>query len=323
MSEPFFADTDASGSRYYVLDTGERFISVTTVLSYIAKPYLVPWAAKLAAEAALDNPERVFAAAETPSCNTRGEDACGLCRACVAAWLADRHNAVRDDAGVRGTKLHEAAEHREKFGPGGTVDDDAAPFFEAYVNWADRAKPEILAAEMTVVSRKWGMAGTLDNLMRFGADSELPKALEHLRGKVLLVDKKTSKNIDYTHGWQVNGYSLCETAVMADGSEVDTPAVDSGLILHIRPESEGGVKMREARINPLNQAAFIHTLRMAERATAPLGDVLSRPAQLPKGKRRNSPTCKECREPIECGDCKRCDDCCRCDNSVAFGEDDF
>lgn len=279
MAEPVFADTDTSGSRYYVLDSGEKFISVTTVLSYIAKHFLTDWAARLAAEAALDNAERVFIAADTPSCNTKGDNACGMCRDCVAAWLADRHNAFREAAGERGTKLHEAAEHREKFGPGGTVDDDAKPYFDAYVEWADRAKPEILAAEMTVVSRKWGHGGTLDNLMRFGEDSELPEALEHLRHKVLLVDKKTSKSISFEHGWQVNGYSLCETAVMPDSSEIPTPAVDSGLILHIRPE---GVRMREAHINPLNQAAFIHTLRMAERAAAPLGDVLSRPAQLSK-----------------------------------------
>jgi hypothetical protein len=284
VAEPFFADTDTSGSRYYVLNSGERFISVTTVLSYIAKHFLTDWAAGLAADAALDNAERVFAAADTPSCNTKGDDACGLCRTCVRDWLANRHTAVRDAAGARGTKLHDAAEHRELHGPGGTVDDDAAPFFEAYVNWFDRAKPTVLATEMTVVSRKWGMAGTLDNLMVFGADSELPKAYEHLRHKVLLVDKKTSKSVDFSQGWQVNGYSLCETAVMPDGSEIDTPAVESGLILHIRPESEGGVKMREVHINPLNQAAFIHTLRMAERAAAPLGDVLSRPASLPKKK---------------------------------------
>lgn len=284
MSEPFFADTDAAGSRYYVLNSGERFISVTTVLSYIAKNYLTDWAAGMAADAALDNAEQVFTAADTPSCNTKGDDACGLCRTCVREWLANRHNAYRDAAGDRGTKLHEASEHRELHGPGGTVDEDAKPFFDAYVNWADRARPEILAAEMTVVSRKWGHAGTLDNLMRFGDDSELPAALEHLRHKVLLVDKKTSKSISFEHGWQVNGYSLCETAVMQDGTEVPTPAVDSGLILHIRPESEGGVKMREAHINPLNQAKFIHTLRMAEGATVPLGSVLSRPASLPKKK---------------------------------------
>jgi len=284
MSDPIFSETDFDGARYYVLNTGERFISVTTVLSHIAKNYLTDWAAGMAADAALDNAERVFSAADTPSCNTTGEDACGMCRTCVRTWLANRHNDYRDAAGARGTKLHEAAEHRELHGPGGAVDEDAAPFFEAYVNWFDQAKPTVLATEMTVVSRKWGMAGTLDNLMVFEADSVLPKALEHLRGKVLLVDKKTSKSVSFEQGWQVNGYSLCETAVMPDGSEIDTPAVDSGLILHIRPESEGGVKMREAHINPLNQAAFIHTLRMAERAAAPLGDVLSRPASLPKTK---------------------------------------
>jgi hypothetical protein len=284
VTEPFFADTDASGSRYYVLNSGERFISVTTVLSYIAKFGLTDWAARLAAEAAMDNAERVFLAADTPSCNTKGDNACGLCRDCVSAWLADQHNVYRDAAGDRGSKLHQAAEHREVFGPGATVDEDVRPFFDAYVAWADRARPEILATEMTVISRKWGHAGTLDNLMRFGDDSVLPKALEHLRHKVLLVDKKTSKSIDRTHGWQVNGYSLCETAVMQSGKEIPTPAVDSGLILHIRPEAEGGVKMREVHINPSNQHRFIHTLRMAEGLTAGLGEVLSRPAQLPKTK---------------------------------------
>ena len=279
MAEPFFADTDASGSRYYVLNSGERFISVTTVLSYIAKPYLTDWAAGMAADAALDNAERVFAAADTPSCNTKGDDACSLCRDCVRTWLANQHNAYRDAAGERGTKLHEAAEHRELHGPGGTVDDDAKPYFDAYTDWFDHAKPEVLASEMTVISRKWGMGGTLDNLYRFGDDSKLPKALEHLRHKVLLVDKKTSKNVDFTQGLQVNGYSLCETAVMEDGREIPTPAVDSGLILHIRPE---GVRMRQVYINPVNQAKFIHTLRMAEAATAGLGTVLSRPAQLSK-----------------------------------------
>lgn len=283
MSEPIFADTDASGSRYYVLDSGERFISVTTVLSYIAKHYLTDWAAGMAADAALDNAERVFAAADTPPCNTRGDDACGLCRDCVRAWLADQHNVYRDAAGARGTKLHEASEHLELHGPGGTVDEDAKPYFDAYVAWADRAKPTVLATEMTVVSRKWGHAGTLDNLMRFGDESELPAAMEHLRNKVLLTDKKTSKSIDYSHGWQVDGYSLCETAVMPDGTEIPVAEnygeIDSGLILHIRPE---GVKMREVYINPLNQAKFIHALRVAEGATAPLGSVLSRPASLPK-----------------------------------------
>lgn len=285
MSEPFFADTDNDGARYYVLNSGERFISVTTVLSYIAKNFLTDWAAGMAADAALDNAERVFTAADTASCNTTGEDACGLCRACVRDWLANRHNAYRDAAGARGTKLHEASEHFELHGRAGTVDDDAKPYFDAYVNWADRAKPEVLAAEMTVVSRKWGHAGTLDNLMKFGEDSELPEALEHLRHKVLLVDKKTSKSISFDHGWQVNGYSLCETAVLPEGDEISVAEkygeIHSGLILHIRPE---GVKMREAFINPLNQAKFIHTLRMAEAATAPLGSVLSRPASLPKKK---------------------------------------
>lgn len=41
---------------WYHLD-GKRYVSVTTVLQALAKPALVPWAARTAAEAVLEDPE--------------------------------------------------------------------------------------------------------------------------------------------------------------------------------------------------------------------------------------------------------------------------
>ena len=61
MSGPKAADTKTDGSRTYIYPpTGEKFPSVTTILSGTdGKRYLIDWSAKLAAERAVDNLERL------------------------------------------------------------------------------------------------------------------------------------------------------------------------------------------------------------------------------------------------------------------------
>lgn len=281
MSTPTHAN-DSGSERWYTHPlTGERFLSVTSALGHVAKQFLPGWAAKLSATAAIDAWERVSEAAKTDPCNTKGDNACGRCRDCVAMWLADRHNVVRDTAGDLGGRFHQAVEHQALFGPGGHVDEDVLPFLEAYNNWADRARPRIFLTEATVINRRLGYAGTLDVGMEFGDDSELPKKLEHLRHLKLLGDWKTGKSVDKAAAWQENAYRFGEALLMPDGSEEPMPRFDAGLILHIRPESEGGVKMREAFLTAKNFNYFVYTLRVAEGVMAPLGDALSRPARLP------------------------------------------
>lgn len=280
MSTPKLAD-DSGSERWYIHPkTGERFLSVTSALGYIAKHFLPGWAAKLSAEAAIEAWAMVQEAAALEPCNTKGSGACGRCRDCVTAWLADRHNVVRDTAADLGSRFHEAVEHQALFGEGGHVDEDVKPFLEAYNNWAERAKPEFFLTEATVINRRFGYAGTLDVGLKFGDDSELPKKLEHLRGLNLLGDWKTGKSVDKTASWQENAYRFGEAILLPDGTEEPMPRFDAGLVLHIRPESEGGVKMREAFLTAKNFNYFVYTLRVAEGMMAPLGDALSRPARL-------------------------------------------
>lgn len=279
MSTPKLAD-DSGSERWYIHPrTGERFLSVTSALGYIAKQFLPGWAARLSAEAAIDAWETVQAAAAIAPCDTRQ---CGVCRSCVAAWLADRHNAVREAAGDLGSRFHEAIEHQALFGPGAEVDEDVQPFLDSYNNWADRAKPNIFMTEATVINRRFGYAGTLDVGLEFGDGSELPKKLEHMRHRLLLGDWKTGRSVDRLAAWQENAYRFGEAILLPDGTEEPLPRFESGLVLHIRPESEGGVRMREAVFNAWNFNQFVYTLRVAEGMMAPLGDSLSRPARLPK-----------------------------------------
>lgn len=277
---PVNSETDKdSGSRYYIHPvTGERFVSVTTVLGNISRFGLPQWAARLASEAAFDRLPLLNRASRAGACNsTKTGDACGMCRACVTYWLADRHNQVRDDAADLGVKLHDVAEHDALFGEGAHVDDDVAPFVDQYRRWRDRYQPEFLASEMTVISRKWGYAGTLDAILRFGEASRLPKQLAHLTGLPLCNDWKTSKSVDLVKGWQVVAYANADNVLLPDGSELPMPEIKGGLIVHIRPER---VQMREVYVTDANFQFFVHMLRVVEGLNAGLNTVLSRPVTL-------------------------------------------
>lgn len=286
--EPVHAETDqGTGSRWYVHPTtGERFISVTTVLGYISKFGLVDWSARLAAEAAVERLPWLARCTRVASCNSaKTEDACGICRDCATLWLARRHIEARDDAGDRGRRVHEAAEQLELFGEGATVDEDIAEMVDLYRRWRVHYRPEFEATEMTVISRKWGYAGTLDGIYRFPEDSPLPKNLKHLADVRIIGDTKTGKHLGIPEGWQVNAYANAETVLLPDGSEEPMPQAEAGLILHIRPqtlETPAKLQMREVHLTDTAHAAFVHELRVVEGLTAGLGTVLSRPVSLPK-----------------------------------------
>jgi len=273
---PINSETNQDGTRYYIHPTtGERFISVTTVLGNIAKFGLTPWAAKLSATAAFDRLPQLVRASRMPACNsTKTDDACGTCRDCVTYWLADRHNQVRDDAADLGVKLHDVAESDALFGEGAHIDEDVRPFVEQFRRWRTAYEPEFLASEMTVVSRKWGYAGTLDAILSIPV---MPKPLEHLSGLPNCVDWKTSKTVDRVKGWQVVAYANADAVLLPDGTELPMPEIKGGLIVHIRPDK---VQMREVHLTSENFQYFVHMLRVVEGLSAGLNTVLSRPVTL-------------------------------------------
>ncbi len=282
---PANAVTDEkTGSRWYVHPrTGERFISVTTVLSNIAKFGLPDWAGRLAAEATFDRLPWVVRCSRVKPCNaSKTDNACGQCRDCAQLWLASRHLDARDEAGDRGSRVHEAAEQIALFGEGASVDEDIRPLVDQYLRWRGVYRPEYLATELTVISRKWGYAGTLDGILRFPTDSPLPPKYHHLRGIPLVVDLKTGKHIGIPEGWQVNAYARADAVLLPDGSEEPMPHVEGGLILHLRL-SEGKPQMRVVHVNDANHNSFVYELRVAEALGAGLNTVLSRPINLPKG----------------------------------------
>jgi len=279
MSGPANSTTDNDGGRWYIHPvTGERFRSVTTALADIARFGLTDWAGRLAAEAAMERLEWLNRAALVDDCNsTKTEDACGDCPACVMSWLANRHNDVREAAGDRGRKLHEAAEHETLFGEGGMVDDDVRPYLDGFRRWNAAWRPTFLASEMTVISRRWGYGGTLDGIVQLDDVTRLPRTFHHLVGLPLCADWKTGKHVDIPKGWQVVAYANADAVLMPDGTELPMPEIKGGLLLHIRPAK---VQVREVYLTEPAFANFRHLLRVAEGLDAGLNTVLSRPHTL-------------------------------------------
>lgn len=138
-------------------------------------------------------------------------------------WLAekgwDESQALKNAAGDKGSKVHNAI---EDLIAGETVKMDAKYMnnsskqeeeltleeYEAviaFAEWANEVKPKFLHKEMTVISEKYGFAGTVD-------------CIAEIDGEVYVIDWKTSQYIWPEYELQVSAYleALKEMKVVKD-----------------------------------------------------------------------------------------------------------
>jgi len=231
LDGPPNAITSDDGRTYVHPITGERFVSVTTALSIVAKPYLTRWYGKLSACEVLDNYSRLKELSRIPICE---DEKCGSCIPCWIKWVSLAGNRERDAAGDCGSRVHHVAEH---FALGGMIlphRPDVAPYIRQYLRFVERYEPSYECAEITVLNREHGWAGTLDGVARFGW---MPKRLRHLVGLPLLLDYKTNRHVDYLAGYQVAAYRHGERVMLADGTELEMPEMhaETALSVQIRP----------------------------------------------------------------------------------------
>ncbi len=179
---------DRRGGFYWVKD--RPYVSVTKCLTAINKPQLLSWAAKETYRAMLVNPGLDEEAATT-------------------AFLRSR-----DKAADRGRLIHSAVEAYKT--SGATIvatSPDIKGYIEAFYRWVKDAKVVIEDQEKTVISEKYGYAGTLDLLVRVNGGSESR-----------IVDIKTNKAgaIYPEHHLQQSAYlqALRESGVEVKGGAV-------------------------------------------------------------------------------------------------------
>jgi hypothetical protein len=179
---------------------GEKAIGVTTAIGKgVPKPALMYWAAKCVAEEAWDFMEML----REKELRIRPSD-----RANTIEHLKKAPIRKRDDAAVRGTKVHHYA---EKIMRAETVEvpDELAGHVESAVRFMDEWKVRPLLIERTIGSYRWGYAGTFDLI------AELPD------GRRVLFDYKTGQSgIWPDTALQLAAYQHADAYVAEDGTEL-------------------------------------------------------------------------------------------------------
>lgn len=226
------------GTQYYVVTrTGSKakFVGVTTVLGEVAKPQLMGWAAKVAAQAVFDDPDISLDEAKKA------------------------HLAVRDAAGNRGSAVHSYA---EAWANGAPLDPDEAPeTIRGYVQAVDAFFKEsgmtILHPEAVVVSETYEYAGTADGI---GEDAE---------GNTVLLDYKTSSRVyDYEMGLQLRAYERADYLVDPKTREpIDLPEIDYAMIVHLKPSGRYSLHKLDGDFGTF--LAYLHAYRVRNDLTCP------------------------------------------------------
>lgn len=230
--------------------TGDRFMSVTTILSGgIPKPALMHWAAWEAASCAVDNIPTLVRA--------RGQSA----RDEVRTWIQHAAERKRDTAADLGSLIHNLVEARVLGEPTPELTDEQRPFIEAFDRFLNDWQPEYEATELTVANVEHGYAGTLDAKLRIPA----------LAPDLLEVDYKTGKSVYPEVGLQLAAYRRATIGWLKDGTEIVPPATSSGYVLHIRPQSmpggePNGYALRPVRTDDDVFAVFLAAQRIAHAA---------------------------------------------------------
>jgi hypothetical protein len=204
--------TYQDGSRVYVV--GESTLdSVTTILDIMAKPALIRWAAKGAAEWAVYNmPHWTGLVEEDP------EAAVTLIKG--APWRQT------GKAAKLGSLIHDYVEHIVLGTPPPTVLEPTIPYLQAFEQFQKDYQPQYLNAEATVVSTLYGYAGTFD----IGA--VLPSTNGPYRA---LIDVKTGKGVYQEAALQLCAYRHAEYEASPDGELIDNGPWDRTLVLHLQP----------------------------------------------------------------------------------------
>lgn len=181
------------GHAYYLGD--RKLDGVTTLIGAgLPKPALVNWAARTAAEKAVNEWDTL---AELPVAERLKR-------------ITKAPDEARNSAAVKGTRIHALA---DKLTRGEQVDvpEELAGHVESCVKWLDQWQPKVIATEAPVFHEKYFYGGTLDLL------AEIDEG-EGDGDEVELIDFKTSASGAYGDtAFQLAAYGFATHILLPDG----------------------------------------------------------------------------------------------------------
>ena len=207
----------AGNHSYWLTDpaTGkkQRVASVTTLLNQAAKPQLVKWAARAAAEYAGDH----------------WDDLAGMPLSERVRRITTGPDLARDKAAARGTQIHAWAEDLLAGRPVEVPDEHTATvtglarWWEASGWTAARSEAQVWDVEDPDCGF-CGYAGTADLI---ATDRD---------GRLVLADFKTGAGVWPDAAVQVAAYAAATNLVTGLGEDTVMPLIDRLCVLHVRPD---------------------------------------------------------------------------------------
>lgn len=249
MAGPLHAREIPSKGRYYgaCSDTcpfgDELLISVTNAQGVVAKPALVPAAVKVTAETAWQRLPQMVALSRQPEDGGNGcekkrvAERCGECRFCLTSAIKAEHKNQWDSAADFGSLVHTHA-YAHNVGQPMAPDPEVQPFIGAYMRfldvWGVDLDKHVEAAELTVVDRKNGYAGTGDIWLHLPLGTGGRRVLT-------LVDIKTSRKAPVNRVYpdqelQLAGLRFAPKAILPDDTEIDVPKFGAAALLNLRSD---------------------------------------------------------------------------------------
>lgn len=220
MTQPKVNTIHRAGSRFYVdPDTGRKNPGVTSILNMLPKPFLKAWAAKMVAEAAVNNIASVVGLAFT---DPKG----------AIDYLKRAPDRFTKSAADTGSEAHDIFEQIAKGNPPARVHPELEPYMQHFLEFMEDCEPEFILLEETVWSDEVGYAGSFDAIAILHGEAAGP-----LQGKTLIMDWKTTRSgVHAEVALQMAAYRAAEHIVRPDGARVPMPEIDGGAVLHVRPE---------------------------------------------------------------------------------------
>ncbi|MFF4478692.1 hypothetical protein ACFY1A_16980 [Streptomyces sp. NPDC001520] len=204
------------GSRFYIdpEDAQIKVPGVTSIVGMLPKDFLTFWAAKTAAEAAVDNWDIVSKLIE--------RDPAG-----AIDYLKNAHRRQTKAASDLGSAAHDLF---ERLARGETINPrhvhaDVKPHVRWFREFLDEVQPEFVHLEETVWSDTDQWAGSFD-------------AIARIDGELVVLDWKTSKSVYDSVALQLSAYRHADRIILAEtGESIPMPTLTGGAVLHVRPEA--------------------------------------------------------------------------------------
>lgn len=214
------------GSRFYIHPERPeiKVPGVTSVVGMLPKPFLMYWAAKMAAELAVDSLPFVAQMAE--------RDRQGAIDYLKGA--SRRYTKMRADVGSDAHDLFERLIRGEYVG---RVHPDLEPYRRNFVAFLEAVNPRLERAEDVAWSDEHGYAGSFDAVLTVWLDDDgKPTPDRSGTPHLLMVDWKTSKDTYADVALQMCAYAFADRIISPDGTSEPMPEFDGAAVLHITPE---------------------------------------------------------------------------------------